>query len=438
MVSEWQALAAESERLRGLIPRDHDDACYQLVHYAVEATANLYELRLAESQNLLYAKQRRAATNDRAAEARARFEADRAMSDYYNTTLASGKWKGFQTQPKIGYGGPYRNSSWQQPERDNQALPDFIWPELVEIELPPEPTLGVAVSGSEDYYPKQKQLALPEFSPFQTQPSQFIEVFSRGTKAASFEISFGAPRLKVSPPSGTVDKQVRVEVNVDFTQAPLGRTEVPITVSGPKGKSVRIQARVTRPPVDAQSLSGFVESNGTVAIEAERFDRNVSAGGITWTLISDIGRTGSGLVPFPVTARRQDPSAGSAHLEYEVELFSAGTVTVWAYLSPRLPVQGGDGLKYGVSLDDDPPQIVNTTTPLSSLPPTRGWERNTSDNVNLTSTTHTVTRTGHHVLKFWMVDPGVVVQKLVIDTGGLQPSYLGPPESFRAGAPARP
>ena len=37
--------------------------------------------------------------------------------------------------------------------------------------------------------------------------------------------------------------------------------------------------------------------------------------------------------------------------------------------------------------------------------------------------------TGAHNLKIYMVDAGVVLDKIVIDTGGLKPSYLGPPET---------
>jgi hypothetical protein len=59
------------------------------------------------------------------------------------------------------------------------------------------------------------------------------------------------------------------------------------------------------------------------------------------------------------------------------------------------------------------------------------WQRNTSDNVNRTATRHRIDRPGVHTLKFWMVDPIVVPQLLVIDTGGLRPSLLGPPSSLR-------
>jgi hypothetical protein len=37
---------------------------------------------------------------------------------------------------------------------------------------------------------------------------------------------------------------------------------------------------------------------------------------------------------------------------------------------------------------------------------------------------------GYHTLKVWMVDPGITIQKILIDLGALKPSYLGPPESY--------
>jgi hypothetical protein len=55
-----------------------------------------------------------------------------------------------------------------------------------------------------------------------------------------------------------------------------------------------------------------------------------------------------------------------------------------------------------------------------------------SDNARFSKTNHQILSPGYHTLKIWMVDPGVVLQKIIVDTGGLGQSYPGPPESYKA------
>jgi hypothetical protein len=439
VTEEWRRLAAKAEKIRADLPEKYDDAFYQLVYYQVKATANLYALRRAQFTNILYARQGRAAANDLADLAQARFDEDQAMSAYYNNTLAGGKWKGFQTQPKIGYGDVERygpNAPWQQPELNNVALPDAFYPHLQRIEVPAGAEMGVAIDGSAKWWPAEtSQPVLPEFSPYQTHPRQYIEVFNRGTTAFDYTIKPAVPWVSVTPKAGRVGKQVRAEVRVDWSRAPKGSTEVPITVAGPGGAKVVVKAVVRHPDVRRDQVSGFVEAGGHISMEAAEYTRAVRSGGVGWQTIPDIGRTGDGVTPSPVTAARQTPGGGSPRLEYTMTLFGDGPVKVSAFLSPRNNVLPTDGLKYAVSIDDQPPQIVNVTavTGANDTTMNRQWERNTSDNVNVTTTTHTIAKPGVHVLKFWMVDPTVVVQRLQVDTGGVLPSYLGPPQSMRAG-----
>ncbi len=117
-----------------------------------------------------------------------------------------------------------------------------------------------------------------------------------------------------------------------------------------------------------------------------------------------------------------------------MHLWEPGEVTVRAYLSPTLNFGAGQGLRYAVSFDDEPPQIVNIHADGSSNGQTdgnRAWEQSVSENIKILATKHRIGRPGPHVLKFWMVDSGVVLQKLVVETGEVKPRYLGPPESFR-------
>jgi len=193
-----------------------------------------------------------------------------------------------------------------------------------------------------------------------------------------------------------------------------------------------VQAVVENPDISGSDLFGFVESNGYVSIEADHFSRAVTKPPFFWQRLPEIGRTGSGMTTFPVTAAGELPTADSPRLEYEVHLFSKGPMEIWAYHSPRNNVLQGDGIRYALSIDDDAPVVVNITKATNGLPMNKSWERNTADNVTRTATRHLITRPGHHVVKYWRVDPTMILQKLVLDTGGLKPSYLGPPESYLA------
>ncbi|MDX2913457.1 glycosyl hydrolase 115 family protein [Streptomyces griseiscabiei] len=453
VTEEWRALAKRAERVGRRLPAAVQDAWFELVGYAVAATANLYGLRAAEFENLLYARQGRAATNGRAAEAEAGLRRDFALADRFNSQVAGGKWRGFQTQPHIGYGDVERygpNAGWQQPEKDNVALPDEIFPKVRRIEVPEAAGLGVAVDGSEDsgqWWPDSAEEAvLPVFSPYQTRPRQYVEIFNRGRTPFPYRIESSVPWLVVERSRGRVEEQVRVGVRVDWGRVPAGgvtgsgRVSGALTVTG-AGASVTVRAVAEKPSVrETRGLRGFVEAGGYVAIDAEHHTRAVGSrdGRVRWRRIERIGRTGAGVTPWPVTAARQTPGGAGGgtgpRLEYEVGVLSAvDEVTVWAYVSPRNPALATGGLRYAVSFGDGEPRVVDihAVTGADDGLMNKQWARNTSDNVNVTATRHTVSGPGTHRLTFWMVDPTVVLQRLVVDMGGLTPTYLGPLESRR-------
>jgi hypothetical protein len=130
---------------------------------------------------------------------------------------------------------------------------------------------------------------------------------------------------------------------------------------------------------------------------------------------------------FPMTAKSVTPPANSPSLEYQMYLFHAGRIEVESILAPTLNFVPGRGLRFAISFDDQAPEIIDALAQNSA----HDWAQSVEDGVRKVKSTHTVEKAGYHTLKFWMVDAGVVLQKLVVDLGGVKPSYLGPPESYR-------
>jgi hypothetical protein len=235
--------------------------------------------------------------------------------------------------------------------------------------------------------------------------------------------------VQISAPKGTVEKEQRVFVSIDWSRAPVGTSKVPVTVTGSDGTKTVIQANVMNPSSPRRDdVTGFVEGNGYVSMEAEHYARAVAAAPMQWLRIPDLGRTLSAMTITPVTSAAQTLGAASPRLEYQLFMFDSGAVSVRSYLSPTLNFSGvTTGLRYAVSFDDETPQIVNAAADSSQ----NAWNQMVGDNIAILTSKHQLAKPGAHVLKFWVVDPGVVLQKIVVDAGGVKPSYLGPPESFR-------
>jgi endo-1,4-beta-D-glucanase Y len=181
--------------------------------------------------------------------------------------------------------------------------------------------------------------------------------------------------------------------------------------------------------------AGFVESDGVVSIEAEHVTGKTDTATARWGVLPDYGRTLSGMTIFPRTAPRSEPLRDSAGLEYQLWLTNTGTVTATLVLSPCLNFEPDKDVQIAVSFDEAEPQVL-TVAPkgYNASDGNRDWEESVKDNARKISSKHQIANTGPHKFKIWAVTPAVVVEKIIIDCGGLRPSYLGPPESLRVGA----
>jgi len=176
----------------------------------------------------------------------------------------------------------------------------------------------------------------------------------------------------------------------------------------------------------SSDASVFAEKNGMVSIEAEHVYSKTNAAEAAWTVIPYMGRTLSGIALRPYTK-----STDGAALVYRFNTVS-DIKKVIVVVKSTLDFLNQGGLRYKVSLDGAEPQVVNFNSLLNEQPeniysiyyPTVA-RRVVESAVNVSGAS------GQHELRIEPLDPGIVFEKIVVDCGGYQPSFLHGDESPR-------
>lgn len=99
----WHSLTLRAEAMRDKLPKEMQDAYYQLVYYPVVASANVAEIY-------------NHATMGDSLGIEAMMQKDRELSDYYNNVMAGGKWKGMMSDNHIGY------TQWSIPDKNYNPM----------------------------------------------------------------------------------------------------------------------------------------------------------------------------------------------------------------------------------------------------------------------------------------------------------------------------
>lgn len=412
IVEEYNNLLSKAEYIESALPGEFQDAFFQLVMFPVKACANLNELYVTTAKNRLYAGQGRSLTNEMARKAEELFIKDSLITGYYHNEVAGGKWNHIASQTHIGY------TYWQEPPYNNM-------PEVYTIEMEDEPVMGIALEGTDKFWPENTgSLQLPEFDPVNKQ-EYYIEIFNRGMESFSYEVTPGGDWVIVNPESGKISDQKRIMVSIDWSKAPGGNHHIPLNIRAGNGQQAEIFLHVKNSDefAEIENVKGFIENNGIISIEADHYSNSYNHDSIKWLTIPNLGRTGSSVTTLPVTPSSQESGIAS-YLEYDIYLFEPGEITVKAYLCPTLNFTNEQGFRYALSIDDKEPQIVNMHEGYIH----QDWQRWVSNHVNVCESTHRINSAGHHKLKYWMVDPAVVLQKIVVEREPARDSYLGPPE----------
>ncbi|WP_217220437.1 glycosyl hydrolase 115 family protein [Mucilaginibacter paludis] len=435
----WSDLAAKAEAIEKQIPAEAKDAYYQLVLYPAKASAGVAEIYLDAGRNNLYARQGRVSANDYAKQARDLFELDQQLSNRYNDSIAGGKWKNMMLDVHIGY------KQWSMP-RQNQL------PELKEVSPLASPAMGIAVEGSEQAWPGTEARAeLPAFDVIGKQ-RYYIDVFNRGRGAFQFTASADQPWIKLTATKGTVEKEIRLYVDIDWKSIADGKVKGNVKIQqADTAITVAITAiKINLPHTGQPYFGGW----GEFSIPAQKFSVNVPGRDAQWIPLPDLGRSVACMGISPVTA----PSANAetaARLEYAIFLPDTGLVKVCLGILPTQDVNPQRGLRIAVSIDDQAPQILDArkgfhdefreytraslamSPGLKPLPPigenyalvSRGKPRRDEvfDNLRWLDVKLDVNKAGMHKLKVFMIDPEVVLDNIVINPDDKYPSYFGAP-----------
>ncbi len=151
----------------------------------------------------------------------------------------------------------------------------------------------------------------------------------------------------------------------------------------------------------------------TIALPADAFTASApGASGAAWTAIPGLGRSAHALtvLPFSASPRTLAEAIAAPRLDYALTLPAAGAFTLQLHLLPTHPITG-TRLRLALAIDDAAPQLAALEVGDGGL----DWAQGVLAARRVVTVPFTIAAPGPHTVHVWGLDPGVILDQLVLE-----------------------
>jgi hypothetical protein len=415
-IDRYEALQNQVKMLRPKISSRDDAAFYQLVYYPVVAASLMNKKFLYRDKSYFYSGQNRLSAADYAAMSGAAYDSILKETDYYNNELSGGKWKHIMNMMP-------------------RKLAVYDAPVLPAIAIDGSEGWAVAPEGfvtkDSSILKETRPMSLPPFDAINKQ-KYFIDIYLTSPKAMEWTstvsqnwIRLSKSKAFLSPTAGK--NQMRIWVDIDWLKMPKNK-KINGEISFKAGDK-KIVVDITSSNIIVPELAnfkGFVENNGMVSIYAANFSRQSNKGPIQWKVSDGPGYTAKSLEALPLPKKEGNLSTEAESIkknnscaEYDFYSFSSASPGITVFSLPTHPLNKNYSMRYAVSIDNGPVEVVDFRT----FGRSGEWKQNVLRNQAERKIQMPFLTKGKHVLRIYPVDPGVIVDRILIDLGGLKKAY---------------
>lgn len=371
---------------------------------------------LYRDKSNLYAQQNRQSAFDYAKMSQQAYDDIVKETAFYNDSLVGGKWK--------------RMMSFEP-----RGLPVYQKPVLPEIKIDTVGGWGISVMGSgagETIRNEQILATWPSKQQF------FVDVYLKNNSALAWTASTSTPWIKLSQISGKLSpvfgqKESRILAAIDWDLVPANQKASGAIAFKAAGRQYMVT--VSADNTNRASLAGykgFIEQNGYVSMYASNYSSLSNRPSERWSVINGLGLAGNTLQAVSTNPDYKAPattptfeSKNSPIAIYHFQTLTSAEPKISIYTLPTHPINKQYSMRYGISVDDGPIQVTDFRT----FGRSEEWKQNVLRNSAIRSFQMPTLTPGKHTLKIYMVDPGVILDRIIIDLGTNVKAYGLLPET---------